>query len=65
MNTRMLALFISWFVIMMILLNGSFILISSPNTIENIIGFIIIAAFVILSIRTRCFTNIKINKNEK
>ena len=65
MNTRMLALFISWFVIMMILLNGSFILISSPNTIENILGFIIIAAFAILSIRTRCFTNIKINKNEK
>ena len=39
-----------WFVVFMALLTGSLSLISAPNTIENILGVMILAATMITTI---------------
>ena len=39
-----------WFVVFMALLTGSLSLISAPNTIENILGVVILAATMIITI---------------
>lgn len=51
-----------WFVVSMALLTGSLSLISAPNTIENILGVLVLAATVTLSIETKCLTNLIIKK---
>lgn len=35
-----------------------------PSTIANIIGIIILLLYIVISIKTKCFTNIKL-KNKK
>ena len=55
-----------WFVVFMALLTGSLSLISAPNTIENLLGVVILAVTVALSIKTKCLTTIKLErKHEK
>lgn len=55
-----------WFVVFMALLTGSLSLISAPNTIENLLGVVILAGTVALSIKTKCLTNLIIErKHEK
>ena len=55
-----------WFVIFIILLTLGFEMISAPNTIENVIGFFMVAAILYLSIKTKCLTAIKLErKHEK
>lgn len=51
-----------WFVVSMALLTGSLSLMSAPNTIENILGVIVLAATVTLSTETKCLTNLIIKK---
>ena len=37
-----------------------------PNTIGNVIGFLIVVAIVVISIKTECLTSIKLQrKHEK
>ena len=55
-----------WFVIFIILINLGLKMISTPNTIENVIGFFMIVATLYLSIKTKCLTTIKLErKHEK
>lgn len=40
-------------------------MVSVPNTIENIIGCIIVFLTIYVSIKTQCFTNIKFKKKNE
>lgn len=51
-----------WLVVFMALLTGSLSLISAPNTIENLIGVVVLAGTVTLSIETKCLTNLTIRR---
>ena len=54
------------FILFLALLSVGFEMISKPSTIENIIGFFIIVTIIIISIKTKCLTLIKLKrKNEK
>lgn len=55
-----------WFILFLALLGAGFEMISKPSTIENIIGFFIIVTIIIISIKTKCLTLIKLKrKHEK
>ena len=55
-----------WFVIFIILITLGLEMISAPNTIENVIGFLMVVTVLYLSIRTKCLTTIKLErKHEK
>ena len=54
-----------WFIVFMALLTGCLNLISAPNTIENILGVVILAGTVALSIKTKCLTNLIIEKKHE
>ena len=55
-----------WFMVFMALLTGSLSLISAPNTIENLLGVVVLAGTVAFSIKTKCLTTIKLErKHEK
>lgn len=54
-----------WFVIFTSLITLGLEMISAPNTIENVIGFFMVVAALYLSVKTKCLTAIKIEKDEK
>lgn len=54
-----------WFVVFMALLTSSLSLISAPNTIKNLLGVVILAVTVVLSIKTKCLTEIRFKKNDR
>ena len=49
----------------MALLTGSLSLISAPDTIENLLGVVVLAGTVALSIKTKCLTEIRFKKNDR
>ena len=49
----------------MFLIGMSLDMISEPNTIENILGLIIGYIVIFVSIKTKCFTNIKFKKKNE
>lgn len=56
---------IIWLVLFVAVMNFCLDMVSSANTIENLIGMFGIAAILVLSHKTKCLTAIKIKKNEK
>ena len=54
-----------WFILFMALLTLGFNMVSKPNTIENVIGFFIIVAIVLISIETKCLTLINFKKKHE
>lgn len=55
-----------WFILFIALLTLGLNMVSEPNTIENVIGFFIIVAIVLISIKTKCLTLINFKeKHEK
>lgn len=64
MKAEVVAKFVAWFVIFIILITLGLEMISAPNTIENVIGFFIVVITLYLSIRTKCLTAIKFRKND-
>lgn len=54
-----------WFITFMFLISMCLDMISKPNTIENILGLIIGYVVVFVSIKTKCFTNIKFKKKNE
>ena len=54
-----------WFVLFMALLTLGLNMVSEPNTIENVIGFFIIVAIVLISIETKCLTLINFKKKHE
>ena len=55
----------TWFIVSSALLTLGLDMISKPNTIENVIGFFIIVAIVIISIETKCLTLINFKKKHE
>ena len=56
---------IIWLVLFVAAMNFCLDMVSSANTIENLIGVFGIATILVLSHKTKCLTAIKIKKNEK
>lgn len=55
-----------WLVLIIWGINQSFNMISQANTVENVVGFFLLVAIVLVSHKTRCFTTIKFTrKHEK
>lgn len=52
-----------WFMTTMYVISLGLDMVSAPSTIENIIGFFMVIAMALLSIKTRCFT-IKLKKEK-
>lgn len=53
---------IIWIILIIVFSNIGFTMISAPNTIENIIGIIIILAIIIVTIKTNFLTTLTIKK---
>lgn len=62
MKTSTVAKVALWFILFLTLLGAGFEMVSKPSTIENVIGFFVVAAIVVISIKTKCLTTIKFNK---
>lgn len=62
MKTSTVAKVALWFILFLALLDAGFEMVSKPSTIENVIGFFVVAAIVVISIKTKCLTTIKFNK---
>ena len=56
---------IIWLVLFVAVMNFCLDMVSSANTIENLVGVLGIAAILVLSHKTKCQTAIKIKKHEK
>lgn len=52
-------IFAVWLLSAMWLCTLSLDMVSAPNTIENVVGFLLLVLTVIISIKTKCFTKIK------
>ena len=57
--------FCVWLICAILILNLSFSMLTASDTAINCIGAVIIASAVEVSIRTKCFTSIKIKRNGK
>lgn len=53
-----------WIIFFMLMLSFGFDMINMSSTIANILGFVLIIASVVLSIKTQCFTSIKLSNNK-
>lgn len=53
-----------WAILSLILLDISYTLINAPSTIANILGVTLIFIGIMISIKTRCFTQFKNKKDE-
>lgn len=62
MKTSTVAKVALWFILFLALLSVGFEMVSKPSTIENVIGFFIVVAIIVISIKTKCLTTIKFNK---
>lgn len=58
-------LFSVWVVLTLLLSVGITELATISNTLCNILSLILLIAYVIVSINTKCLTNLKFKKNEK
>jgi hypothetical protein len=54
-----------WFILTMYLITLGLDMVSVPNTIENIIGCLIVFLTVYVSIKTKCFIDIKFKKKNE
>ena len=64
MKTSTISKLVVWVILFIILLNVGFSMITMPDTIGNVIGFFIVIAIVVITIKTRCLTIIKFKKND-
>ena len=54
-----------WFILAIIAIDLGFELISMASTFFNFLGVTIVFVFVLISIKTKCLTTLKLKKNEK
>lgn len=57
--------FFIWLLFVMATTTWGFDLINLPSAIANCIGFVLILAVLYISLKTECFTTIKLSKNKK
>lgn len=60
MKTSVIIKLVVCIVLFIILLNIGLAMISTPNTVENIIGFFIIVSLLVITIKTKCLTTIEL-----
>jgi hypothetical protein len=60
MRTGTIIKLIVWAILFVAILNMGLVMMSTSNTVENIIGFLIIIFLLIISIKTKCLTIIKL-----
>ena len=66
MKTSTVAKVALWFILFLALLGAGFEMVSKPSTIENVIGSFVVVAIIVISIKTKCLTSIKLQrKHEK
>lgn len=65
MKAEVVAKFAVWFVIFIILITLGLEMMSTPNSVENVLGFLLIVVIFYLSIKTKCLTTIKFKRDEK
>lgn len=51
-------LFFVWMIFLFWILSIGYDLVNKPSTIGNTVGVILLAGFVLLSVKTKCFTSI-------
>lgn len=54
-----------WFILLMAGLSISLSMISAADTVENLLGCVVLGLVVALSVETKCLTIIKLRKHEK
>lgn len=54
-----------WFILFMAGLSISLLMISTANTVENLLGCVVLGLIVAISVETECLTTIKLRKHEK
>lgn len=54
-----------WFILTIFIIDFGFELITMANTFLNIIGATIVFAYVLITIKTKCLTNLKLKQDEK
>ena len=54
-----------WFILFMAGLSISLSMISAANTVENLLGCVVLGLVVVISVETKCLTTIKLRKHEK
>jgi hypothetical protein len=65
MNYRKTIWVFAWFLAALGAVDIGFELITMPNTFLNIVGLSLVFGYGLVSIKTRCFTKFKTNKDEK
>lgn len=65
MKAEIVAKIAVWFIISIALFTLGLGMISTPNSIENVLGFLLIVVTFYLSIKTKCLTTIKFKRDEK
>lgn len=66
MKTSTVAKVALWFILFLALLGAGFEMVSKPSTVENVIGFFVVVVIIVISIKTKCLTSIKLQrKHEK
>lgn len=60
MRTDTIIKLIVWAILFVAILDIGLVMMSTSNTVENIIGFLIIIFLLIISIKTKCLTIIKL-----
>lgn len=64
MKAEIVAKIAVWFIIFVALLTLGLGMMSTPNSVENVLGFLLIVVIFYLSIKTKCLTIIKFKKDE-
>lgn len=65
MKTKLVKI-VLWLLISIAVLNIGFNMVSAPDTIQNIAGFIIIVSIWVITLETKCLTNLEFKrKHEK
>ena len=65
MKAEIVAKIAVWFIIFIALLTLGLGMMSTPNSVENVLGFLLIVVIFYLSIKTKCLTTIKFKRDEK
>lgn len=65
MKTSTVAKVALWFILFLALLGAGFEMVSKPSTIENVIGFFVVVVIIVISIKTKCLTSIKLQRKHK
>lgn len=56
---------VTWFIVFMGVSTFLLDMVSTPNTIENLLGVAIFIVVLYLSFKTKCLTGIKFKKNDR